>query len=491
MQNESKTILFIQPYDRPWTDTDGILSRKKMYVGRAPFEISCCVPREYEISLLDLNIELRACLPKSVEDVVSSAVCRLRPGVIFISMPSYAQGGQVEQVVRACHAVAPKTKIILGGAAISLIKEAPLRWGWPITGCYNGFGEEVPDILEAIFGDDHPPIPGVYWAGQAHKNAPESRRNLIDDYSPEDFYAMQGRLDFNKHLTSIRSVGLNPLGILEMTRGCTGSCSFCAINKQRMGCFARKPETVIAEARCLASQGIEYLHIIDPTFGLMKNETWSLLDQLNDFHSAFPKVGVEVLTRPSLITDVFAERLKRAGVKRCGIGMETMEEEDLTRTGKKSGSAHVKRAVSLLAKYGIETKLFHILFPGRVSLKTIGLLLDLSEEGLPFIVQSSFLRNLPGRHSSSPFSDHDQTVFNPSLDTAEQVEEWMLANLPFNSMDFGRGDKLLIKGLRKAGSDFQKLLQVRQAGNSLEVNLGDYGFVGRPGEPMHKCIERR
>jgi radical SAM superfamily enzyme YgiQ (UPF0313 family) len=309
---------------------------------------------------------------------------------------------QIQQILKAIRHIDPSIQIVIGGSAISLIHDAPLRW-WPelkITACYNGFGCEIPELIKACFSGKKVAIPGVYW--QPGSFFTRGTSSLIDYYSPNDFYSSRGRRDIKTYLKSIQNAGLEPLAILEMTRGCKNKCTFCAINRN-FGCFSRDPELIAGEAEFLVKHGVGYFHIIDPTFGLEHKKSRILLSQLADFHKQHLNVRFEMLTRAEMIDKAMADALATAGVTRCAIGMETMSELQLNNVHKSVTANHTRRAIELLSERDIEVKLFHILFPDCFSTETLSFLSELSKKNIRFIVQSSLLRELPDRQSSPEF----------------------------------------------------------------------------------------
>ncbi|MBI1957108.1 MAG: radical SAM protein [Candidatus Niyogibacteria bacterium] len=479
-------ILFIQPWDRPWDDSGYVARRRKMYLSRAQFEVGVQVPDKYSFGHLDLNLEVRA--GKSVEDAVAEAVAEYRPRLVMLTMPVYVLGGQIGRIIGAIEKSVQAPPIILGGGEIALIHDLPLRL-WPqITCCYNGFGAELPELIEACLSRRHPKIAGVYWRGESHRGTTRGAAFLIDGYSAEDFYTACGRLNFDQYLARIRAQNVQPMGIVEMTRGCSFRCDFCAINGARMGFHVRSPQTVVNEMRFLAERGIDYLHIIDPTFGLDREAACALLQELAHFHAEQPAVGIEILTRPELVTEPYADALKRAGIRRCAIGMETMEKQDLGGVHKTLCPSKTEQAVYRLALRGIQTKLFHIVFPNRFSEATIAFFSELSQDGVPFVIQTSFLRQLPDRLSAHPFITQDQTVYVPRKDTPEQLMEWMLANQAFPSMDLGdRGDAVLRKAIRtamKRGKPLESLFSAKREKREWTLRSGwgeRYRYVHRGG----------
>lgn len=481
-------ILFIQPWDKPWLDQRFILDRKKMYLPRALFEVGYQVPLQYSFSSLNLNFALKAGF--LLEEAIIRTLENEKPRIVFLSMPTFAQGGQVGKIVKAIKKVSSRIKVILGGNAVALVRGAPFSW-WDVDLCYDGFGVEIPAMLEALYGGCQQPIAGVLWrnVGTGLRGEPK----LVDGYQAESLYTFQGRQPFFDQLQSARDAGVEPMGVIEMTRGCSFKCGFCALNAERLGFFQRMPKTVLGEARFLFEHGVTYLHLIDPTLGLGEGAR-ELLDGLQALAQRFPQMRVEVLTRAELVTYEFAKALRAANVCRVGIGMESMTVDSLRGVGKTLAPSRTEQAVAKLAEHGIETKLFHIMFPGTFSETTIQFLLRLHYERAPFILQSSFLRVLPNPKSPPQFFEQDQTSFVRGKDTPEQLVEWAFANLAFKSMDIGgNGDEALVGAMQEAlnrGKPLTSLRQWKKRGKELWVFGGSRRYVValRPSWPLAASV---
>lgn len=481
---EMADILYIQPHDRPWWYRREFLKWQKVgLMSRAMFEVLYQVPEKYSIDILDLNIAIKT--GQSLSDAVFTKLKKI-PRVVLISMPTFTHGVQIGEIVKAVRHQSNRLPIIIGGAAISLIHDAPLRWGFPVTGVYNGFGWELPQIIEACLSRTKLKIDGMYWDNMPnHGKVTRGEDKLLFAYFADDLYTSKGRLDFKAYLCSFQNAGIDPIALLEISRGCIHSCSFCAVNFSHFGYFFRLPEHAFSEAYYLAKHGIYDLRIIDPTFGI-KWRKWRTLDLLKRFHQDYPWVKFKVSTRADMIEPEFIQAMSEAGISECDIGMETKEGKKLADVKKKIRPEMTCQAVEILSEHGIMTKLFHIAFPGKFSVDTIRFLADLSKRWLPFKVQSSFLRTLPDRNS--PLDQiQDQTVFAPSRgDTLEQAMEIMLANVPFPSMSMvfdGREearDALML--YLNEGGDLSNLFEVirengEDGGTSIVMTLGRKRFI--------------
>ncbi len=469
-----KKILYIQPYDRPWIDKTSILSRKKACISRVPYELGTFLHEVEEFDILDLNLELKFL---EVEVVISERLNSFKPDIVFISMPTFTVADQVKRIA-GC--IPTTIRTVLGGSSLGLIKDWPVRNGYQVHTCYDGWGHELPEILDSSMST-------TYIHG--------TRNSIADDYEPEAFYTINGTFNFSQLLARYKHQSIIPSGILEMSRGCMFGCSFCALNKDRMGLFTRKPLTVYKEAEYLAKNGIEYFHIIDPTFGLAKSETEELIAYLTQLKGSYPAIAFEVLTRPELITKEFAQKLKSMGVVRCGIGMETMSEDQLKEVSKTVRTNKTSRAVYTLAEQGIQTKLFHMLFYKKLSVETIQFVLQLSKDKVPFIVQSSFNRPLSNPSSTNPIQ-YDQTVFHPIWDTHEELLEYLLINLAFPSMDVGNSMEhqaelqTILSRMISNGDDLKFLAEFNSENNFLTLNTGTGGYNYKHQDllPVHRLI---
>lgn len=464
-------VLFIQPYDLPKISTGKM--RKIAYLSRTGFEVGYQIPQQYDFSLLDLNIEVHQ--GKTIPSSIREKILDENPDIVFVTFPSFAQGFQVKAAIQAVRNISTTCKVVLGGAAISLVKNAPLKW-WPkyrISGCYNGFGIEIPAIIRYFLSDEgNKPPHGLYTRGSQFQG--NAKPVLIDGYSADNFFSVNGRFNFSTYLASFLESGIRPIGLLEMMRGCGYQCSFCAINKMRLGCHFRSVRTVANEAAFLADHGIKHMHLIDPTFGLDKEKAYSLLDLLS-FVSRHYGATFEIVTRANMISKEFARAMKEAGVIRCDIGMETMTDKNLKSVKKGTNPEVIKQAVEHLTNQNIQVKLFHITFPGKISSDTLMFMFSLEEKGIDFLVQSSYLRTLPTTKSAPMFFEQDQFVFVPEKDDIQQLMERILVNLCFKSMDTGYYDDSLMKEVKKiieSGSSLELLFDIeKESENRFKLKL--------------------
>jgi hypothetical protein len=188
-----------------------------------------------------------------------------------------------------------------------------------------------------------------------------------------------------------------------------------------------------------------------------------------------------MLTRPEYINQALSEKLSQAGVWRCGVGMETMDDAMLKSVSKTLQPKKVHNAVNILSNSGIQIKLFHIVFPSNLSVSTIEFLLELCDRNVDFVIQSSFMRNLAHPLSSIDFLSHDHTVFG-NEDTEEQLQEMLLTNIAFPSMDVGlEPDTVLRQDIKKKLTEGKSLKELfTKEGNMIAINCSDGSYYLEP-----------
>ena len=482
---KQQTLLYIQPLNRPLEDSSNILQPPKSF-----FEVAYLISTRHKLFFLDLNLRVKQKPAWSIEQILAEVLENFQPDLILLSFPTYAQGGQVKKILLAVKEFKPKVKVILGGAVLNLIGDAPQKlWCWPVDACYWGNGLQLAELVEAVLTTE-----SSCFLFQPNLEK-ELKTKLLDGYGAEDFYTSKGRFDFEGYLKEAREVELTPIAFVEMTRSCDSSCNYCAFGIEASLRRCRKPSTVFGEICYLAEKGIDYILIIDPTFGMTQGAADSLLQKLATFHLEHPDVKFDVITRPEYVTEDFVRKLKAAGIVRCGVGMESMSQESLNSLAKTSKPQMVRLAVRNLAAVGIEARLFHMLLPGKFSQETLEFLLELAHEKIPFVVQSSFLRPLPNSKSQTQFYTQDRTVFDRQQDTPEQLLEYLLINLAFPSMDLDFEDselRALIEKTLKEGKNLKTLFSQSREGGKLVLKISGYAFTeSETYAPMEQCITKK
>lgn len=149
---------------------------------------------------------------------------------------------------------------------------------------------------------------------------------------------------------------------LYTSRGCPWSCSFCANSQMHGRWRARTPENVIEEIELLHDPGTKkLLKIWDANFLTSIRRAERICDLM--IERGFTNFRIVTETRAADI--VRAERilakLKRIGLQKVGIGIESPNPETLRQLNKENASRDVERAVELCRQHGIGTEGYFIL----------------------------------------------------------------------------------------------------------------------------------
>jgi anaerobic magnesium-protoporphyrin IX monomethyl ester cyclase len=105
--------------------------------------------------------------------------------------------------------------------------------------------------------------------------------------------------------------------LLEASRGCPWSCSYCAKGPVRDRFERRSVDLLAIEIKAAKRAGWDYVFFIDETFNIRSKDLERLIDELSQAEIRFGFQG-----RPDLIDDAFARRLANAGCVYAELGVD-------------------------------------------------------------------------------------------------------------------------------------------------------------------------
>ena len=463
-------VLYIQPWNTSaYTDAKKLRSSiEGLMVPRVMFEVAHYLHNaSAHPKLLDCNL-VAFSNPKTPEKTVEGAVIQQLAnnefGAVFITWPTIAQGNIVRHIAQSVRRVS-KVPVVVGGGAMNLVRGNALGQ-IPADIFYTGDGVEIPQLLAELDSGKRN-VPGMCTKEGAVEG---TQREILDGYDAEALYTVNGTFDFAVYVQKYRELGLEPMGLLEMMRGCPYGCTYCAIRGELVGVRYREPRMVADETEFLLRHGVTNNYLIDPTLGLHKKKTAVLLDLLADIKSRHPKFGWWGITRCDRVTREIAPRLTAAGCHTLSIGVETMDQKILDAVQKRTVSSASEKAVEVLAQAGINARLLLMHFPNSHDVATVRFLSAQQQKKLPFILQSSMLRPLynaavSGGRGLVDFRRWDVEVDarRIGLDTDASVLGWLVTNIAFPSTSVQRdgGDANL--QARLAGPNFRIWLCAVQA----------------------------
>ncbi|MET9253970.1 radical SAM protein [Streptomyces sp. NPDC003717] len=128
--------------------------------------------------------------------------------------------------------------------------------------------------------------------------------------------------------------------LLESSRGCPWSCSYCAKGPVRDR-FARRPAArVVAEVRELVRRGVDYVFFVDETFNLPGAGLDELLGELARLPVSFGFQG-----RADLMSPAMADALARSGCVYAELGVDVVSDTLAEDIGRRQHLARSERGV--------------------------------------------------------------------------------------------------------------------------------------------------
>jgi len=142
-----------------------------------------------------------------------------------------------------------------------------------------------------------------------------------------------------------------PIAPMVTSRGCPYSCTFCG--SAETGFRFRSAENVVAEMELLKTKyGVKQIDILDDNFTLLFPRAHKILDLVME-----KRLNLLITFPNGLRADRLDEELiikmKKAGVYRTGVGIETGDEEVMKKIRKALDLNKVRESIRLLRKHGI------------------------------------------------------------------------------------------------------------------------------------------
>lgn len=253
-------------------------------------------------------------------------------------------------------------------------------------------GEGELTFHEICAGKDWSRIDGMYFMRRG-KPVLTKPRKLIENLDELPFPAYHLLPDMRLYKSRSRK---SPMAPIFTSRGCPFMCIYCNSNIFGKRFRARSPENVIKEIDMLVSKfGVRQLDILDDNFTLDIVRAEKILDLLISRNYGLA-INMQNGLRADKLTPRLIMKMKKAGVYKVGIGIETGNIEILKSIKKGLNLEHATKALKWFRQAGIVTIGFFMLgFPEdtpRTMKDTIHFALDSD----PDIANFSIVIPLPG-----------------------------------------------------------------------------------------------
>jgi len=327
------------------------LPREQRYLWSLNFE-ACWLEEGKFANTLPL---LSEALDRWVDNILAA-----EPAVVGISVCSPKQRISLELLQRL-KARAPQVHIVLGGVACGTREERSLfvkEARQALTGFVVGEGEETFHEVASQLLSPEPALDDIagflHLAGrQDNEFAAPLRRPLLDlDQVPQPTLE---EFDLSRYSDTVA---------LEMSRGCTGSCTFCLVRTFHHGLRRRSADSVFAQLEQHARSGVKHFMFVDSLI----NSSVELLAGLCD---RILKSGLRIhwsgqaLPRKEM-TPALLKKMRAAGCDCLEYGFESASDEVLKLMRKRFTSEEGEQVVRDTHQAGIETALYLIVgYPGE------------------------------------------------------------------------------------------------------------------------------
>ena len=192
----------------------------------------------------------------------------------------------------------------------------------------------------------------------------------------------------------------SPVAPLFTTRGCPYQCIFCSSSSKK-SVFGprfrvRSPENVVAEIEYLGREfGVKQVDILDDNFTLDMERAERICDLLIETNNKI-LLNLQNGVRADRLTRDLVFKLRKAGVFKAGIGIESGDQQILKTAKKALDLEQAKRAIKWFREAGIVIYGFFIFgLPGEDE-ETMQKTIDFAVEVNPHIANFSGCLPLPG-----------------------------------------------------------------------------------------------
>ena len=291
---------------------------------------------------------------------VSSEIRRFAPHVVGVHTKTLTLRRSLEVARRARTANAFS---VAGGPDAATRPEVYLDGGFDAV--VTGEGEATLEELAHVVAEGGSPLglAGVWMRSNGSITRGRPRpflRNLDDLPLPAwDLVDMEGYLRRWEDRTGERRTAV------LTSRGCPFDCSWCSKPTFGRSFRQQSPHRVLAELRALREQyRVDYVRFCDDVFGIHRGWLEQLLDGMED-----EKLGLrfECLARVDLLKPDLLERMRRAGLARVYVGVESGSQKmldvmnrgtklsQIERTAESLRAAHIRQFWFLMLGYPGET----------------------------------------------------------------------------------------------------------------------------------------
>ncbi len=304
---------------------------------------------KYDVKIIDLDLSNNPY--KSLFDEIRG----FKPDIVASSAntPYYFTVKEIMQKIKEKYL---HIKTIVGGVHITTLPEEASK-----ESCFDiiviGEGDTVISELLSSSAKD---VPGIIYKDTASEERIYThRRKLTGNLNALPYPAWQ-LFDLKRYKNSRLSSRINPVGLIETSRGCAFQCNFC--NKLTFGNEYREkePKRVVDEMEYMLKCGFKEIHIIDDSFTQNIGRAKEICNEIIKRNLTFPWSLFNGI-RVDMVDFEFFKLAKKSGCWQVAFGIESGDQNILNKINKRITISQTENAVKLAQKAGINTFGFFIL----------------------------------------------------------------------------------------------------------------------------------
>jgi anaerobic magnesium-protoporphyrin IX monomethyl ester cyclase len=284
---------------------------------------------------------------------VQQLIKQLNPKIVGMTCGSATYRVCIENA-QAIKAVAPSCKIVVGGWHASYMPDSLLEHP-EIDYVVMGEGERAMVQLATYLIESEKNIVPAAIAGLGYKLGKNILKNppkFIENIDEIPFPARH-LLPIEQYDRGMEFLGVYPVDIMSIARGCPFSCAFCETRKMwGPTCRFFSPNRILAEVKYMVNQyGSKGLYFINDNFTIRKKETLETCELLKK-----EKLDLQWIcdTRADMVNRELLVKMREAGCKTIWFGVESGVPRILEKINKRVTTEQVEKAVKLCHEEGIK-----------------------------------------------------------------------------------------------------------------------------------------
>lgn len=298
----------------------------------------------HEVSVLDL------CFEKDTETPIRERVLSFRPDLVGVGIRNLdnsdlidfqwflpAVRKMIDQVRRATD-----SRIVLGGAAVSVLPKAVLEFMDCDLGVIGDGEAAFAGLAEAL--DKRKP----YWSVPGTVGKIDGRW-FANPKNPVTEYDLYGQSRIHRWIPTREYIAQGSIFPVQSNRGCAFDCIYCTYAQIEGKKYRLRPGELVAEEIAEArTRGIDYFEFVDSVFNVPESHARSVCREIirRGLKARFGAAGIN----PKWLTDELLDLMEEAGFESLDITVESASASMLRNLRKGFGHADVIAAARRLAR---------------------------------------------------------------------------------------------------------------------------------------------